>query len=42
MSMRPQRKDVEAFKAEIEEKGLSYIDVMRAIDAVIEKERSKK
>lgn len=34
--------DVEAFKAEIEEKGLSYIDVMRAIDAVIEKERSKK
>lgn len=34
--------DVEAFKAEIEEKGLNYIDVMRAIDAVIEKERSKK
>lgn len=34
--------DLEKFKAEIENKGLSYLSVMGAIDAAIEAERSKK
>lgn len=34
--------DLEKFKAEIEDKGLSYLSVMSAIDAAIEAERSKK
>ena len=34
--------DLEKFKAEIEDKGLSYLSVMGAIDAAIEAERSKK
>lgn len=34
--------DIEKFKAEIEDKGLSYLSVMGAIDAAIEAERSKK
>ncbi|WP_163028066.1 hypothetical protein [Campylobacter showae] len=34
--------NIEKFKAEIEDKGLSYLSVMGAIDAAIEAERSKK
>ena len=34
--------DLEKFKTEIEDKGLSYLSVMGAIDAAIEAERSKK
>lgn len=34
--------DLDKFKAEIEDKGLSYLSVMGAIDAAIEAERSKK
>jgi len=34
--------DLEKFKAEIEDKGLSYLSVMGAIDAAIEAERVKK
>ena len=34
--------DLEKFKAEIEDKGLSYLSVMGAIDAAIEAERTKK
>lgn len=34
--------DLEKFKAEIEDKGLSYLSVMGAIDAAIEAERPKK
>ena len=34
--------NIEKFKAEIEDKGLSYLSVMGAIDAAIEAERVKK
>nr|DAO81648.1 MAG TPA: hypothetical protein [Caudoviricetes sp.] len=34
--------NIEKFKAEIEDKGLSYLSVMGAINAAIEAERSKK
>lgn len=34
--------NIEKFKTEIEDKGLSYLSVMGAIDAAIEAERSKK
>ena len=34
--------DIEKFKAEIEDKGLSYLSVMGAIDSAIEAERVKK
>ncbi|WP_169941899.1 hypothetical protein [Campylobacter sp. RM15925] len=34
--------EFEAFKAEIEDKGLSYTAVMSAVDGAIEKERAKK
>ena len=34
--------NIEKFKTEIENKGLSYLSVMGAIDAAIEAERSKK
>ena len=34
--------DLEKFKAEIEDKGLSYLSVMGAIDSAIEAERVKK
>ena len=34
--------DLDKFKAEIEDKGLSYLSVMGAIDVAIETERSKK
>lgn len=34
--------DLDKFKAEIEDKGLSYLSVMGAIDVAIEAERSKK
>lgn len=35
-------KDIESFKAEIENKGLSYTIVMNAVDNAIQKEREKK
>ena len=34
--------NIEKLKTEIEDKGLSYLSVMRAIDAAIEAEHSKK